>query len=279
MKADLHMHSVYSDGLHTPLELALRARQVGFDLICITDHDNMGGEEEKRRAFAQCGIPYIRGWEVSTVSDRKVHVLGYNCSFGKAYDDFLAKRKEEASERVEQLIQKSNEFFKIDVTMQDVEEECALKGNVLHPMYAVRAVAKRIGRAGNGIDVFKEFFDKGDPCYVPPKRPTPEEAINVIHELGGVAVLAHPGRMRLYGKLDLLEGLVKSGIDGIECYYTTHTVEETEQYLAFAHKHKLYVTGGSDFHFDGGKPVFGKPDYTADENFLARVLPSREAVG
>ncbi len=273
MKADLHLHSVYSDGIHTPLELAKRAKEEGLGLICVTDHDNMGGEDEKESAMKECGLPYLRGWEVSTVSDRKVHILGYSCSMGKAYEYFVEKRKEEAVERAEKLLKAANSYFGIDCTMRDVEEQCCLAGNVLHPMYTVRAVAKRLGRTGNGIDLFKEAFDKNKPCYVAPRRPVPEEAIDVIHELGGVAVLAHPGRMRLEGKHDLLDRLVKNGIDGIECYYTTHTAEETEDYLDFARKHHLYITGGSDFHFDGGKPVFGKPDYEADENFLARVLP------
>lgn len=274
MKADLHMHSVYSDGVHTPLELAKRAKEKGFGLICITDHDNMGGEEEKQKAMQECGLPYLRGWEVSTVADRKVHILGYNCNFGKAYDVFLEKRKEEAAERAEAMLQRANKILGLCLTMKDVEEESYLKGNLLHPMYTVRAVGHRVGKRGHCIEYFKEMFDKGCPIYIPPRRPTPEEAIDCIHELGGVAVLAHPGRMRLNGKFDLLDRLVEYGIEGIECYYTTHTAEETEDYVAYAKKHKLFITGGSDYHFDGGKPLFGKPDYEVDENFLARVLPS-----
>ena len=274
MKADLHIHSIYSDGIHTPLELTMRAKREGLDLICITDHDNMGGDDDKQAAFKQCGIPFIRGWEVSTVTDRKVHILGYNCKFGKAYDEFLERRKEEALERAEKMLLLANAYLKTDVKIDDVVEQCCLEGNVLHPIYTARAIGKRLGRPGHCIDVFTELFDKGKPAYVSPRRPRPEEAIDVIHELGGVAVLAHPGRMRLNGKYELLEDLVKYGIEGMECYYTTHTEAETEEYLAFARKHKLFITGGSDFHFDHGKPVFGKPDYIVDENFLARVMPS-----
>lgn len=274
MKADLHIHSVYSDGVHTPLQLAKRAKEKGFGLICITDHDNMSGEDVKQKAMEECGLPYLRGWEISTVADRKVHVLGYGCSFGKVYDEFLEKRKEEAIERAEKLLARANEVLGLSLTMKDVEAESYLEGNLLHPMYTVRAVGHRIGRRGNCIDYFKEMFDKGCPLYVPPRRPAPKEAIDCIHELGGVAVLAHPGRMRLHGKFELLDSLVEMGLDGMECYYTTHTEEETEEYVAYAKKHRLYITGGSDYHFDGGKPLFGKPEYQADENFLARVLPS-----
>ena len=274
MKADLHLHSVYSDGIHTPLELAERAKREGLDLICITDHDTLGGDEEKIAAMKACGLPFLRGWEISTVTDRKVHILGYNCKMGPAYSKFLEKRKEEALERTEKMLLLANAFLHVNVTLRDVEEQCCLEGNVLHPIYTARAYKKVLRREGNGIEIFTELFDKGKPAYVTPRRPRPEEAIQIIHELGGVAVLAHPGRMRLEGKEDLLNMLVREGIEGMECHYTTHTVTETESYVAFAHKHNLFVTGGSDFHFDGGRPTFGKPDYTVDENFLAKVMPS-----
>ena len=275
MKADLHIHSIYSDGIYTPLELAKRAKAEGLDLICITDHDNLGGESDKEAAMKECGLPYLRGWEISTTTDRKVHILGYNCKVGgKAYENFLEKRKEEAFERTEKMLLLANAYLKLDLTVDDVREQCCLEGNVLHSIYLARAIGKRIGRPGHCIDVYTEVLAKGKPAYVSPRRPSPEEAIDIIHELGGVAVLAHPGRMRAEGKPELFERLLKAGIEGIECYYTTHTAEETEDYLAFARKHKLFVTGGSDFHYENARPAFGKPDYHADENFLARVMPS-----
>ena len=275
MKADLHVHSVYSDGTYTPIELVMRAKEAGLDLICITDHDNLYGEADKETAMKQCGLPYLRGWEISTSTDRKVHILGYHCKVGgKAYENFLEKRKEEALERTEKMLRLINAHLKLNLTVDDVRQECCPKENVLHSIHLARAIGKKLGRTGNCIDVYSEFLAKGMPAYVSPSRPAPEEAIDIIHELGGVAVLAHPGRMRAEGKLELFERLLKAGIEGIECYYTTHTAEETEDYLAFARKHKLFVTGGSDFHFENARPVFGKPDYIADENFLARVMPS-----
>lgn len=272
MKADLHIHSLYSDGIHTPSELAQRAREEGLDLICITDHDNMAGEVDKKQAMEQLGIPFLRGWEISAATDRKVHILGYNCSFGKAYDDFLEKRKEEAIDRAEELIRRANKYLDMDLTMEQIQEENYEKGNVLHVAYAVRAYAKRLGRGE--MELYLELFNKGRPLYIVPRRPSPEEAIDVIHKLGGIAVLAHPGRMRMHGKYDLIYRLIDAGIEGIECYYTTHTIPETEHFLEIAHRNNLFVTGGSDFHFDNGIPVFGKPDYEVDENFLAKVLPS-----
>lgn len=265
------MHSVFSDGVLTPLELAKKAKEEGLDLISVTDHDNLAGEEVKEEAMKEVGLPYLRGWEISTVADRKVHILGFGCHFGKAYDEFVAKRKAESIERAEELIHKANTILGTTVTMDDVITQSVVKTNVLHPMYAVRAVAKQLGRRDD-MGLYHDFFDKGKQGYTAPHRPSPEEAIDIIHELGGVAVLAHPGRMRVEGRRELIEKLVKEGVDGIECYYTTHTEEETQDFLAYAHRHRLFVTGGSDYHYDGAKPVLGKPDYEADENFLARVL-------
>lgn len=276
MKADFHMHSVYSDGVYTPRELARRARQVGLEIFSITDHDTLAGDDDKQKAMAEFGYPFLRGWEISTVSDRKVHILGYSCNICDPYEEFLQKRREEAADRIVEILKKSNEYFGAHVTMEDVERESYAPNNVLHSIYAIRVYAKLKGC--NDMDLFHELYSKNKPLYTAPRRPKPIEAIECIHAMGGVAVLAHPGRMREEGKKELMEELVRQGIDGIECYYTTHTESETEDYLAFARRNKLYITGGSDYHFENGKPVFGKPDYEADENFLARVLPSQGGV-
>ena len=273
MKADLHIHSVYSDGVLTPSELARKARAEGLDLISITDHDNLSGEDDKRRAMEVNGLCYLCGWEISAFTDQKVHILGYGCRIEKPYEQFLEKRRTEALERTVEIIRRANQYLGLDVTLEEVERESFLPGNVLHAVYAVRAFAKRLRR--NDMELYSDLFHYGKPLYVMPRRPAPQEAIDIIHELGGVAVLAHPGRMRAEGKKELFDQLVSRGIDGIECHYTTHTEAETEDYLAFARKHKLFITGGSDYHYENGRPVFGKPVYVADENFLARALSSQ----
>ncbi len=278
MRADLHMHSIYSDGLLPPLELARIASETGLGLFSITDHDTLDGQADKRLSAEAYGIAYLRGWEISTYDGAKVHILGYNCKRGEEYADFVEKRRLEAYVRTKEMLEKANMLFHLAVTTNDVRAERVRDHSVMHPIYAVRAVAKKLGCDPAILN--RELFSKGKPAYCEPHRPLPEEAIDIIHACGGVAVLAHPGRIRLSEerKHILMERLTDHGLDGLECLYPTHTPEETEYYLSYAHERGLYVTGGSDFHSEDGKHVIGQPVYEADENFLARVFPGINGV-
>ena len=121
--------------------------------------------------------------------------------------------------------------------------------------------------------MFAEYFSYGKPAYVNLCRPTPEEAIEVIHASGGVASLAHPAR--IYGgeafKNALIARMIACGLDGIECNYSAHTESETEYFLAVAKKYGLFVTGGSDFHYEDGVHAVGKPVFFADDRLLVAM--------
>lgn len=271
MRADLHLHTVYSDGKYPPEEIARRAKEAGLDLFAVTDHDNMGGCEEAARAAERYGLSYVRGWEISSYDDCKVHVLGYNCAGGRAYTSFLEERRRGGLLRAQDMLQKANERFGLSLTMDDVEREHLKRDAPLHTMHVVRAFAKRLSVKAGAL--YLGAFDKGKPCYSDLFRPLPEHAIEAIHADGGIAVLAHPGRIRLdlSAREELQLRLVKAGLDGIECVYTTHTAEETAYFRAFAQRHGLFVTGGSDFHEEGGKNVLGCPAFHADERLLSAL--------
>lgn len=274
MKADLHMHSVYSDGLLTPAELARLAKEAGLGLVSVTDHDNLAGLEEKRRAVESEGLLFVGGWEISAYDGVKIHVLGYRCALGRAYDEFLGKRIEGGLLRANDMLEKANAALGLDVTMDEVEANHVQKDTPVHTMHVVRAFAKRLNAEVGAL--YNGLFTKGKPAYSDLGRPSPGQAIEVIHRLGGIAVLAHPGRIdKSLPELEkLLRSLADNGLDGIECHYTTHTVEETETFIAFARELGLLRTGGSDFHFFDGRHVIGKPDFTPDDALLdALKLP------
>ncbi len=273
MRADLHIHSFWSDGALPPNELAIRARHAGVALLSITDHDNLGGLEEKERAAKLLGLAYISGWEVSAYErDCKVHVLGYGCRAGDAYHAFLEERKRGAVVRAKDMIRKANAHFRLALTVEDAEREHRKKETPLHTMNVVAAYAKRLGREGG--ELYREAFAIGKPAYSGLCRPSPEEAIDVIHASGGIAVLAHPARIRLpLGAQNALIGrLIAHGLDGIECYYTGHSAEETARFLALARERGLYVTGGSDFHETDGTHFIGQPPFEPDGRLLERLL-------
>ena len=107
LRTDLHTHSVYSDGYYTPDELCRRAKNNGVELLSVTDHDTMNGDEEKRAAAEKYGLLYVSGWEVSAYAGRsKIHITGYGCKQNAAYLSFMRERKELALERAADSIEK-----------------------------------------------------------------------------------------------------------------------------------------------------------------------------
>ena len=296
MRADLHTHSLYSDGAYPPAVLMERAKAAGLACVALTDHDNMGGVGEAADAARALGLTFVRGWEVSSYEGAcKVHSLGYGCRENEAYSRFLQERFSGALVRADEMIRKANALFHLDVTMDEVEGYHVRKHAPVHTMHVVTAFARRLNVKRG--DLYRDVFARGGPAFSGACRPTPTDAINVIHETGGVAVLAHPGRI-----LDLAEDeimryrsaddteravlreksnelrdglmcrLIEQGLDGIECVYTTHTVTETEHFSKLARRHGLLITGGSDYHQDGTRNVLGLPPFDADGKLLERLL-------
>ena len=272
MRADLHLHTVYSDGAFTPQELAARAAEAGVEFLSMTDHDNMSGMAEKAAAAASCGLRFVPGWEVSSYEGGKVHVLGYRCAAGPAYEAFLEERRRGGALRARDMVEKANACLGLDVTMSEVERFHLKKETPLHTMHVVRAFSVRLKRKLK--EVYAAYFDKGMPAYSDLFRPSPSEAIRVIHALGGIAVLAHPGRIALpfCEREALIARLCAEGLDGIECVYTAHTAEETEYFLRIAERCGLLVTGGSDFHADVGRRVLGMPAFYPSDRLLSALL-------
>lgn len=270
MRADLHIHTYYSDGKYSPREIAARAAQAGVELISMTDHDSLEGLEEKRAAARAEGLKYVAGWEVSSYAgDAKVHVLGYGCSPCAAYTDFLAARREGALVRARDMIAKGNAYFHLGVTLSDAERFHLKKEAPLHTMHVVSAFSQKLG-VKRGV-LYLSAFSAGKPCCSDIGRPTPFDALRVIHAAGGIASLAHPGRIPLpeQEKFALIDALVAAGLDGIECVHSDHTCDEAEKFARYAAAHGLLVTGGSDYHAEGRNREIGLPPFTPSEALLA----------
>jgi hypothetical protein len=126
-------------------------------------------------------------------------------------------------------------------------------------------------------DAFDRYLKKGRVAWVPKARMSALESIELIHQAGGLAVMAHPGLNRTD---EIIPGLVAAGLDGIECFHTKHSTAMSERYLALAAEHRLLVTGGSDCHgYSKAKPLIGsvKLPYEHVERLTARVLARRNA--
>ena len=246
------------------------AKANGVQLLSITDHDTMNGADIKLQSAKKYGLRYVHGWEISSYqSGEKIHVLGYGCQQNDAYCAFMEQRKEMAWLRAQESVDKLRALG-LPITMEQVIAFRQDPTAPIHTMHVVRAAAVLMGLRDS--QVYVEYFVRDKAAYSEIGRPTPKEAIDCIHECGGLAVMAHPGR--IHGseahQVEWVEKLVEYGVDGIEGVYTTHTAKETENFKALAKKHGLFITGGSDTHIQDERHTIGQPVFVADEEFLEK---------
>ena len=242
---ELHCHTAASDGLLTPSALVELAHQRDITVLAITDHDTLAGHAEAVVASRQYNLRFIPGIEVSSLAEKgEVHVLGYGV---EPQDEVTRQRidalRDARDGRAKAMVAKLHALG-IPVSYARVKE-IAGDAMVGRP-HVARALLE-----GKWVDSRQQAFDiylaEGKPAFVPHTGLTPTQAIDLIHQAQGVAVVAHPG---LYaGDPDrLLDDLLAHNLDGVEVYYPLHTSEQTVKYAAFAEKHHLLATGGSDFH-------------------------------
>ncbi|HKQ09073.1 MAG TPA: PHP domain-containing protein [Blastocatellia bacterium] len=246
---DLHSHTVHSDGSATPDELLAEAQAAGAVAIAITDHDTVAGLGEGRAAAAALGIEFIDGIEISAeYSPGTLHVLGYFINPESLSLNAALVELREARERRNPQIAERLQALGYAITYEEVER---LAGNdvVGRPHFA-RLLVER-GYALSIQDAFDRFLGKGAEAYVEKARLSPAASIALIHEAGGVAVLAHPYQLKL-APSDATEQfiieLATLGLDGVEAIYSRHSEDERRFYAQMARRHGLLVTGGSDYH-------------------------------
>ena len=273
MRADLHLHSTYSDGHYSPFEICKRAKAAGLDLLSITDHDTLNGESEKRAAAKEFGLFYLTGWEISAYDkENKLHILGYGCDeTSPAYLAFTKARTAASIERAKDSVNKMRGAG-IDISVEQVLAERSDPTSPVHTMHVARAAGRVLNQSETAV--YAE-------CLAPKKfahsilgRPTPLEAITCIRQSGGFSVLAHPGRiyMPFEEREKTIEQLIGLGLDGIEATYTTHTKRETEYFCALARENGLLITGGSDTHFEQETHKIGHPFFEPDERLYEKIL-------
>ncbi|MGE5280463.1 MAG: PHP domain-containing protein [Deltaproteobacteria bacterium] len=240
--ADLHIHTVFSDGTLTPEQVVEEAIRAGIACIALTDHDNTDGIEP---ALAAAGkrIEVLPAIETSTeVGGEEVHILGYLIEFRrKSVVKMLAEMRRVRVDRIHRMCRKLKDLD-IPLTVEEVFAEAGA-GSVgrLHVAQALR----RRGFVATLGEAFAKYIGDRGPAYVGKFKMTPAQAIRWIRQNGGVPVLAHP-----YTLSDnaLIGDFVKAGIMGLEAYYPEHTAFQTQAFVGLAQRDGLLVTGGSDFH-------------------------------
>jgi predicted metal-dependent phosphoesterase TrpH len=272
---DLHLHSRFSDGTYAPEEVAAQAQRYGLAAIALTDHDSVEGCPETERACAAVGIEFIAGIELtSEQEENELHILGYcidthNARLLTEIARFQAVRQNRIREMVERL---NRLRVPLSVDAVFALANCRAPGR---PHVARALVAA--GLCQSLDEAFERFLKKNRPAWVPKFKMSGEKALELIHQAGGVAVLAHPGLNRTD---EVIPGMVEAGMDGIECFHTKHSTATTERYLELADRFHLLVTGGSDCHgMNKGKPLIGtmKVPYHYVEKLRARAAEIKTA--
>lgn len=250
MLVDLHVHTTASDGSDSPEEVVIMARKVGLKAIGVTDHDTIGGVAEAIRAGKRLGLEVIEGIELSTeYRGQEVHVLGYLMDLENGILlDHLTRSRKSRLDRIYKMIDKLKQL-NLAISISDVLQEAA--GDSLGRPHLARVLVRR-GVVSSVGEAFEHYLGKGGLAFVPRKKSTPWQAVKIIRQAGGVAVLAHPG---LAGIDDCIPSLVEAGLQGIEVYHPQHSKSDIERYKKIADRWALLVTGGSDYHGRGLKGI------------------------
>lgn len=251
--ADLHMHTTASDGGYTPTELIKKCHDVGLTYVSITDHDTVQGVKEAIEEGKKLGIHVIPGIELSTYARRtSIHILGYGLNINhRVLLETLEDQRKQREERMSLIIERLSQ---VGVTLHAEDVLKYVDGGSIGRPHIARALLEK-GYVQSVSEAFDRFLAIGKPCYVPKRREmTPEEAVELIHNSGGVAVIAHP----IYYELDdyLESFIVEMGVDGVEVYHRDHDENATAHYehwttmLEEKYQIRLLRTGGSDFHHE-----------------------------
>jgi 3',5'-nucleoside bisphosphate phosphatase len=253
MRIDLHTHSVISDGTDTPGELVRKARGVGLDVVGLTDHDTFDGLDEAVAEAERVGIHVVRGMELScSRHGDSVHVLAYGAdpaSPGLAAE--MARVRDGRLGRLTGVLAKLAELG-VPVTEAEVMAQVGESPSVGRPHIADALI--KAGHVRDRQEAFDRFLADGGPAHVHRYTIEVDRGIDLVHEAGGLAVIAHPwGRGREHVlPPSLLEALVRDhGLDGIEVDHQDHDAETRQRLRTLAGNLGLLATGSSDYHGAG----------------------------
>lgn len=280
MKCDLHIHTYYSDGVFSPEKIVDTAIDVGLGAIALTDHDNIlsynVAKDYLKKTGKQDKLEVIEGVEINTLyKNYEVHILGY--FMDDTNSDFRELLKTQQNARVKQtkeIITLLSKKEGIKIKYEDIVKQVAEGGSIGRPH-----IAKAITNAGGTvsvIDAYAKYIHDDSPVYVPRKTVSPQDAVEIIYDAGGIPVIAHPH------DLDIAETLIKDlmsyGLRGIEAYHRKHSPACVEYFSSMAEELGLIVTGGSDFHAPNimnGQIVMGKnfvPEWIYDKLLQEKKL-------
>lgn len=249
---DLHTHTTYSDGTFSVLELVNLAKEMDVSILSITDHDNIDGLLEAKKICDSLNIKFINGVELSaTFNNEEVHILAYGFDLNSPLlNDFLLKAKELRSIRNDTILEKLKSIgIEIDKNKLMENKDCVIT------RADIAAEIVNLGFCENSNEAFFKYLAKNKFCYVTKNMPDVSVVLKLIHDIGAISSIAHPTAYNFYNTnlKGSLSSLKKDGLDAIECYHSSYSMESTNTLLGYTNRLNLLKTAGSDFH--GSKKV------------------------
>ncbi|HZU39736.1 MAG TPA: PHP domain-containing protein [Solirubrobacteraceae bacterium] len=256
---DLQSHSRHSDGALAPAEVVAEAARAGVELLALSDHDNVDGVAEALEAGAREGVRVAPAVEITAIDGdhADLHVLGYLIDHTDArLLERLAGYRAQREGRADRIVEACRELgLEVD---DSVLEARAAQGKSIGRPHIAQAVfghpanAERMAAEGHGdfTSFLVAYLIEGAPAFVAREGPSVAEAITTVHEAGGLAVWAHPF-WDIAGPEEVLEHVERfrgEGLDGVECFYATHTREQTELLADRCEALGLLTTGSADYH-------------------------------
>lgn len=249
LNADLHCHSVVSDGTLTPEALAARAKSRGVQLWALTDHDELGGQAQAAASAAAHGLDYLTGVEISiTFLGQTVHIVG----LGFDADDARLRRGLEQTRggRGWRAREMADDLARVGI-QGTFEGALRYAGN--HNLISRTHFARYLVETGvckDTYEVFRKYLTEGKPGFVEHRWATLKDAVTWIRDAGGVAVIAHPARYKFSANeaFALFTEFKGHGGQGVEVVTGSHSAAECASYAATALEFDLAASRGSDFH-------------------------------
>ncbi|MFA5524545.1 MAG: PHP domain-containing protein [Tissierellales bacterium] len=258
-KSDLHIHTTFSDGSLPPHEVLKWAYHKNIYAIAISDHDTIEGVEFAIKSSKLYGIIVIPGVELScTFLDEEIHLLGY---YFDLFDTDLAETlrilKNSREIRGVKIIDKLNTLG-FSLSIKEVYDITS-KG-VIGRVHIAKAMVRK-NYVSSVQEAFDKYLNKNRAAYVDRYRLSLEDGIDLIHNAGGAAVIAHPGLIK---KDTILSEILKLDIDGIEAIHSKHAPKDVLRYKQIANDCNIIITGGSDFHCEYNDNIPALGDYFVD---------------
>lgn len=255
MQLDLHMHSTASDGQYTPAELMELCKAKGLEYVALTDHGTISGVKAAKSKAEEIGLNFISGIEISTREEggEEVHIVGLgidedNPALVERTRQFMESRSNRGAVITDYL-----NSIGLEIDYEEIKAQAG--GSIGRPHFA--DYLQKHGYVNSRQEAFDRYLNT--PSFhkaTDRKLPDPFEAIYLIHQAGGIAILAHPGLLKM-GKVrqeEFIKKLKAAGLDGLEAFYSKYNSAQERYYLSLAKRFDLAISIGSDYHGEKVKP-------------------------